>query len=101
MRPEGIEPPLQESESISLSESHAASESVAASIANTTTQEAPASIDTTTEDNNNTTVYVVDNGTTKVYWYSASAIKPTPKNPVISMTESQALAQGLHHSERE
>lgn len=55
----------------------------------------------TTETENNRTVYVVDNGKTSVYWYNASAIHPAPKHPVISMTESEALAQGLHHSKTE
>lgn len=47
------------------------------------------------------TVYVVGNGTTKVYWYSKADIRPVPKNPVISMTEAQAIARGLHHSQKE
>lgn len=63
-------------------------------------QQAQADI-ATTETENNRTVYVVDNGKTSVYWYNASAIHPAPKHPVISMTESEALAQGLHHSKTE
>ena len=56
---------------------------------------------TTASDPNSRTVYVVNNGTTNVYWYSQTAIHPIPKNPVISMTEGEALAQGLHHSKTE
>mgnify|MGYP002761515775 CR=1 FL=1 len=55
----------------------------------------------TTENPNNRTVYVVNNGKTHVYWYSPSAIHPKPKYPVISMTEGEALARGLHHSQTE
>lgn len=63
-------------------------------------QQAQADI-ATTETENNRTVYVVDNGKTSVYWYNDSAIHPAPKYPVISMTESEALARGLHHSKTE
>jgi hypothetical protein len=46
-------------------------------------------------------VYVVDNGTTKVYWYASADITPKPTAPVIQMTEAQAIAMGLHHSAKE
>ncbi|WP_270220313.1 hypothetical protein [Lactococcus lactis] len=100
-----------ESESKSIAESSA---SVADSISKSnelasSSQEAAISLErnsqdtetTTASDPNSRTVYVVNNGTTNVYWYSQTAIHPIPKNPVISMTEGEALAQGLHHSKTE
>lgn len=100
-----------ESESKSIAESSA---SVADSISKSnelasSSQEAAIALErnsqdtetTTASDPNSRTVYVVNNGTTNVYWYSQTAIHPIPKNPVISMTESEALAQGLHHSKTE
>ena len=100
-----------ESESKSIAESSA---SVADSISKSnelasSSQEAAIALErnsqdtetTTASDPNSRTVYVVNNGTTNVYWYSQTAIHPIPKNPVISMTEGEALAQGLHHSKTE
>ncbi|MDT2917059.1 hypothetical protein P7H93_10935 [Lactococcus lactis] len=100
-----------ESESKSIAESSA---SVADSISKSnalasSSQEAAIALErnsqdtetTTASDPNSRTVYVVNNGTTNVYWYSQTAIHPIPKSPVISMTEGEALAQGLHHSKTE
>lgn len=94
-----------EAQSIAISQSNEieASKQVEAqrqAEAQTAAQQVQADI-TTTETENNRTVYVVDNGTTSVYWYNDSAIHPAPKHPVISMTESEALARGLHHSKTE
>ncbi|WP_081166691.1 hypothetical protein [Lactococcus garvieae] len=94
-----------EAQSIAISQSNEieASKQVEAqrqAEAQAATQQAQADI-ATTETENNRTVYVVDNGKTSVYWYNDSAIHPAPKYPVISMTESEALARGLHHSKTE
>lgn len=88
-----------EAQSIAISQSNEIEASKQAE-AQAAAQQAQADI-ATTEAENNRTVYVVNNGTTHVYWYDPSAIHPAPKHPVISMTESEALAQGLHHSKTE
>lgn len=94
-----------EAQSISASQSMEADASKQAEVqrqaeAQAAVQQAQANV-STTEDANNRTVYVVNNGTTKVYWYNESAIHPKPTHPVIPMTEGEALARDLHHSQTE
>lgn len=52
--------------------------------------------------NSDRTVYVVQNGTTKVYHYSKScSALSRSKNPIAEMTEKEALSRNLRHCEKE
>ncbi|MCK8627298.1 hypothetical protein [Fructobacillus cardui] len=95
-----------ESPSTSTNEGHQSAQTKQAPTqtqqAPTQTQQAPTQTQPTPSDDENTTVYVANNGKSLAYWYSASDMPAnTNKSKVVAMTEAQAKQQGKHASLRE
>lgn len=66
------------------------------------TQPAPAQTQPAQNNDENTTVYVANNGKSLAYWYSMNDMPAnTNRSKVVAMTESQAKQQGKHASLRE
>ncbi|WP_288846639.1 hypothetical protein [uncultured Fructobacillus sp.] len=88
-----------ESPSTSTNEGH---QSAQTKQAPTQTQQAPAQTQQAQNNDENTTVYVANNGKSLAYWYSANDMPAnTNKSKVVAMTEAQAKQQGKHASLRE
>lgn len=92
--------PASQSDASASSATESASPAAQPAAPATSTQPAQSSQDNS--GGSNRTVYVTGGGKSDVYWYGTGSMPPqTNMNNIVTMTESQAQAQGKRHSLRE